>query len=83
MLGYSKEEIVGKGGNIFEPEGEEYDTVSSEYVAKLLKEGSITGFEFVWLKKDGNLMNVEVNAALLKDSKDNNYGIGDKHPGHL
>jgi PAS domain S-box-containing protein len=74
MLGYSKEEIVGKGANIFEPEGEEYDIVSSEYVAKLLKEGTVTGFEFVWLKKDGKLIDIEVNAALLKDSKGNITG---------
>jgi PAS domain S-box-containing protein len=74
MLGYSKEEIVGKGANIFEPEGEEYDIVSSEYVAKLLEKGTITGFEFIWLKKDGKLIDVEVNAALLKDDKGNITG---------
>jgi PAS domain S-box-containing protein len=74
LLGYSQEEIVGKGANIFEPEGEEYEITSSEYMAKLFEEGMVTGFEFTWSKKDGKLIDVEVNAALLKDSKDNITG---------
>jgi PAS domain S-box-containing protein len=74
MLGYSKEEIVGKGANIFQPEGEGYEITSREYLTKLFEEGNVTGFEFIWSKKDGNLIDIEVNAALLKDSKDNITG---------
>ena len=74
ILGYCKEEIVGKGANIFEPEGEEYGKVSSEYVKKLLEEGTVAGFEFIWVRKDGNLINVEVNTALLKDNDVNITG---------
>jgi PAS domain S-box-containing protein len=68
MLGYSKEEIVGKDRNIFEPAGEEYEKNSITYVTRLLEEGMVTGFEFIWEKKDGNLITVEANAALLKDN---------------
>ena len=34
----------------------------------------MAGFEFVWLRKDESLVEIEVNAALLKDSKGNISG---------
>lgn len=68
MLGYAKEEIVGNSGNIFEPEGEEYERTSAKYVTRLHEEGMVTGFHFTWAKKDGSLITVEANAALLKDN---------------
>jgi PAS domain S-box-containing protein len=74
MLGYSKEEVIGAGAHIFQPEGEEYAITSREYLEKLFEEGTVTEFHFTWSKKDGNLIDVEVNAALLKDSKGNIAG---------
>jgi PAS domain S-box-containing protein len=68
MLAYSKEEMIGQGAHIFKPEGEDYELVANNYVEQLFEEETVTGFEFVWLKKDGSLIDVEVNAALLKDN---------------
>ena len=74
IMGYSKEELIGKGANIFQPEGEEHAITSREYLERLFEEEAVAGFEFVWLKKDGSLVEIEVNAALLKDSKNNITG---------
>ena len=74
ILGYSKEEIIGKGANIFQPEGEEHEITARDYLAKLFEEETVSGFEFVWERKDGSLIDIEVNAALLKDSKDDITG---------
>ncbi|MBW1839774.1 MAG: PAS domain S-box protein, partial [Deltaproteobacteria bacterium] len=74
MLAYSKEEIIGKGAHIFKPEGEDYELAANNYMEKLFEEEIVTGFEFVWLKKDGSLIDVEVNSALLKDNDGNVTG---------
>jgi PAS domain S-box-containing protein len=68
MLGYSKEEIIGEGAHIFKPEGDEHEVVAMNYLERLFEEETVTGFEFVWLKKDKSLIDVEVNAALLRDN---------------
>ncbi len=67
MLGYAKEEIIGEEAHIFKPEGDEHEVIANNYVERLFEEGTVTGFEFVWLKKDKSLIDVEVNAALLRD----------------
>jgi PAS domain S-box-containing protein len=41
---------------------------------KLFEEGTVSGHEFTYLKKDGELLDVEINSALLKDSKGNVTG---------
>jgi PAS domain S-box-containing protein len=74
IMGYSQSELIGKGANIFQPEGEEHEITTREYLTKLFEEETVTGFEFVWVKKDGGLIDIEINAALLKDSKGNITG---------
>ncbi len=70
ILGYAKEDLLGEGAHIFKPEGEEHELIATNYVEKLFEETTVTGYEFVWLKKDGSLIDVEVNAALLKGDND-------------
>ena len=74
MLAYPQEEILGKGAHIFKPDGEEYELAANNYMEKLFEEETVSGFEFVWSKKDGSLIDVEINAALLKDSDGNVTG---------
>ena len=68
MLGYAREELIGGGAHIFKPEGDEHEAVATNYVERLFEEGTVKGFEFIWLKKDKSLIDVEVNAALLRDT---------------
>ncbi len=68
MLGYAKEELIGEGAHIFKPEGDEHEVVATNYIERLFEEGTVTEFEFIWLKKDKSLIAVEVNAALLRDN---------------
>jgi PAS domain S-box-containing protein len=69
MLGYSKDDLIGEGTPIFKPEGEEHELTAITYIEKLFEEETVAGYEFVWKKKDGTLIDIEVNSALLKDSK--------------
>jgi PAS domain S-box-containing protein len=69
ITGYTQSELMGKGANIFQPEGEEYEITTRKYLTELFGEEIVSGFEFVWARKDGSLVDIEVNAALLKGSK--------------
>jgi PAS domain S-box-containing protein len=74
MLGYACGELIGKNTSILNPEGKYYEEEALKYLEKLLEEGVVTAFELAWLRKDGNLIAVEVNAALLKDNENNFTG---------
>ncbi|RLI45610.1 hypothetical protein DRO61_10335, partial [Candidatus Bathyarchaeota archaeon] len=74
MLGYSKNELIGKSTSVLNPKGKQYEEHAEKYLTKLFEGNIVTEFEFTWLKKDGNLIDVEVNAAILKDSEDNITG---------
>ncbi|MBW2184177.1 MAG: PAS domain S-box protein, partial [Deltaproteobacteria bacterium] len=69
ILGYSKEELIGKSTSVLKPEGMKHNNIADEYLTKLFEEGVVTAFEYVYLKKDGRLMDAEVNSSLLKDDK--------------
>ena len=74
MLGYSQGELIGKGADVLSPKGKEYLENARKYLKKLSEEGVVSSFVFTWSKKDGNLIDVEVNAALLTDSNNNIKG---------
>ena len=69
VCGYSKEEILGKGVGIFQPEGEEYAVATKKYLTTLFDVGNVYGYEQNFLRKDGELIQLEINSALLKDTK--------------
>jgi len=71
MLGYSKNELIGKRTGVFNPKGESYKKNVGKYLTLLFEEGTVTAFELTYLKKDRNLIDVEVNSALLRDNKGN------------
>jgi PAS domain S-box-containing protein len=70
ILGYSRDELIGKSTSMLNPVGKHYEDHAMQYLTDLFAKGSVTAFEFTWLKKDGNSIDVEVNAALLKDTDD-------------
>ncbi|MCK5255640.1 MAG: PAS domain S-box protein, partial [Deltaproteobacteria bacterium] len=74
ILGYSKEELIGKSTSVLKPEGMKHNNIADEYLTKLFEEGVVTAYELTWLKKDGRLMDAEVNSSLLKDDKGNVTG---------
>ena len=69
MLGYSRDELIGKHTFEFVPQEQKYEERGKEFVEKLFEEGVAVGEERTWIKKDGSLVHVEMNAALMKDEK--------------
>lgn len=74
MLGYSQDELIGKSTSLLNPQGEDYEELTNQYLSILFEESTVSAFELTYLKKDGTLIDVEVNSALLKDDKDNITG---------
>ncbi|MBW1839293.1 MAG: PAS domain S-box protein, partial [Deltaproteobacteria bacterium] len=74
ILGYSTDELIEKHVKDFVPEEDPYKEKGLEFFAKLMEEGVVTGCEFAWLRSDGSLIDVEINATLFKDSEGNSTG---------
>jgi len=74
ILGYSTDELTEKHAKDFVPEEDPYKEKGLEFFEKLMEEGIVSGCEFMWLRKDGSLIDVEINAALLKDAEGNMTG---------
>ena len=74
MLGYSRDEVVGR--HIWElmPDDEEHQKGAQDVIAELKKKERVSGVEQAWLRKDGRLFHVEVNFSLIKDIKSNTTG---------
>ena len=68
MLGYSKDDLIGQHSMKLSPKEKTYQERGKQIFSRLFKEGVIFGEKMTWLKKDGSLVDVEVNAALLKDN---------------
>ncbi|VVB87934.1 Methanogenesis regulatory histidine kinase FilI [uncultured archaeon] len=73
MLGYKKEEILGRPIAITIPE-EIAQKELDHCFGVLNKEGFFTGYESVRLTKDGRIIPVEITAVALKDDKQNITG---------
>ena len=74
MFGYSSDELIGKYPAELSPlDSEDYEC-GIKYTTKLFEEGAVIGEEFNWLKKDGSIINIELNATLLKDKEGNLLG---------
>lgn len=70
MLGYRRDEIVGKHMWELMPQDNGYHEVMKD----LKKKETIRGVEQVWKRKDGRLLHVEVNFSVIKDIKSNATG---------
>ncbi|MEI6127910.1 MAG: PAS domain S-box protein, partial [Pseudomonadota bacterium] len=74
ILGYSKDELIGKSLIEMAPPGDAYYEKGIELVTRLFQEGSIERVEQVYMHKDGHLVDIELSAALIKDSGGNMTG---------
>lgn len=74
IFGYSKDELVGKTTSVLRPVGEEFSEEGRAFVEKLFDEGLVQGSERIGKKKDGTLINLEINSVLLNDTKGNYLG---------
>ncbi len=75
MLGCSSNEIIGKHGIELIPEEKKHQAKERKLSETLLKKGIVRGFEHCWLRKDGSLIEVEINAASLKDKSGTITGL--------
>ncbi|MBW2653258.1 MAG: PAS domain S-box protein, partial [Deltaproteobacteria bacterium] len=74
MLGYTKDELIGKHTGELSPKGNNYEERVKEFVSELFEKGIVTDFEHSWLRKDGGLIDFEISVALLKDEAGNTIG---------
>ena len=74
MLGYSREELVGKYLWELIPEDEEHHNKVRDVIRDLKKKERLSGVEQVWRKRNGGLFYVEVNFSIIKDIKSNAAG---------
>ena len=74
MLGYGKNELLGKHPAELTPEGEEYIDQGKRFFKALSEEGIVVGFQRTWLQKDRSLIDIEISASLLKDNEGNQIG---------
>jgi PAS domain S-box-containing protein len=74
MLGYSGDELIGKSVAEFGLKDKKYREEGEKMLVKLMEEGAVNGVERVWTRKDGNLVNIEVNSSLLIDEEGNITG---------
>ena len=74
MLGYSRDEIVGR--HIWEliPQDQGYYEKTMSLLSDLKKQGTVSGVEQEWKKKDGTVFHVELNLSIVEDLKKNQTG---------
>ncbi|MCK5185577.1 MAG: PAS domain S-box protein, partial [Deltaproteobacteria bacterium] len=75
ILGHSKDELVGKHTTELGPKRGDYKERVKESFATIMEKGFISEFEYTWLKKDGKEVDIELNAAMLRDSKGEFAGV--------
>ena len=74
MLGYSRDELIGKHPTELGIKGNDHDRKREEFVASLQEDGHVIGFEHTWVKKDGSLLDIGMNITFLKDTQENITG---------
>ncbi|MBI5749717.1 MAG: PAS domain S-box protein [Nitrospinae bacterium] len=65
MLGYPKEELIGK--SVFDIQTEESRKAGKKAMGKLFRSGEIKGLELQFVKKSGDVMDVSINATVIYD----------------
>ncbi len=74
LLGYTEADLMGKHtAELAAQENRDMD-LSLGMITTLREKGYVENFETIWEKKDGELIPVEFNVSLLKDSHGNTTG---------
>lgn len=74
MLGYSRDELIGKHPTELGIKGDDHDRKRKEFVGSLQEDGHVIGFEHTWVKKDGSFLDIGMNITFLKDTQENITG---------
>lgn len=74
MLGFTREEIVGRHTSEMSPHDEQYLEIGTKMLTELRTHGQIKNFEAHWLRKDGTLCPIELNITMLHDEGGNRTG---------
>ena len=74
MLGYSRDELIGKHPTELGVKGNEHDRKREEFVTSLQEDGNVIGFEHTWVRKDGSFVDIGMNITFLKDGDENITG---------
>ena len=69
MLGYQEEELIGENMTLLRPGGEGHLQKTREFLDAFVGNEYAKEFELTWKRKDGTLIDVELNAALVKDEQ--------------
>ena len=74
MLGYTREEVIGKHTSELVSREERYAQITKDMIARLFEDGFIQSAEAQWVHKNGRSFPIEVSMALLKDTAGNSIG---------
>ncbi len=74
MLGFSREEIIGRHTGEMSPKDEIYFEIGMRMMTELRTHGQIKNFEAHWFRKDGTLCPIELNITMLHDKDGNRTG---------
>jgi len=74
ILGYSRNELIGKAFYDFMPPGDIHDIKGREMITQLFEEGVVNSSEQQYMHKNGHIVDVELSATFIKDDADNITG---------
>ena len=74
MLGYSKDELIGRHPIDFAKKDKKHKDSGKKVIEEVMRKVVMTGIERTWIRKDGSLIDIEINLAFLKDSSGNITG---------
>ena len=69
LSGYPQDELIGKHIAELVPKGDAYKKKAREMRDRLYADEMVSEFEITWLQKEGSIIDLEANVALLKDNK--------------
>ena len=73
ILGYKKEEVIGKNINMFFPEL--YFGKVKDHIDLLMKQGSVDEREYKMIKKDGTIIDVTIKSSIGEDETGRKHTI--------
>lgn len=73
MLGYSREELLKM--NFYDITPKEWYSYEEHYISQILKRGYSDLYEKEYIRKDGTLLPIELQAYLIKDENGSNAGM--------
>ena len=74
MLGYDPGVLIGMHTYELSLHDSESNEKGKKLIEELYSEGVVNNFEHTWVRKDGGLIDIEMNMALLKDKNNNVTG---------